>query len=365
MTSSTSSSRDAVKLLLNIGLLALIVIMINQIVMAFLPYPWGEPKFKNKYDHYLANQHEYDTLFIGSSLTDRHIDPAVFDQEVAGSQRLHSYNLGADGNYFPKAYLTLKDLLANRPENLKLVFFELMISDDLPEQKNWHTTRQVYWYDLDTTLYLLKSLWQSDVGVMEKLSYSTVHTGFLLEKNLNFGFGIDMARHFLNVLLQSGGKPETKNGFLPLDVNIEMAAAQGIITEDLIQRRDYFFSNTERLSSLTETSRLLFDNPELWATYSEAHLEKLTEMQALASEQGIELIFVLPPRIYPAHRAYEKLLPLFYALPKTERIELVDPKRYPELYSLENSFDISHFNSTGAEIYTRLLARKFIVLKDE
>ena len=163
MTSSTSNSKGVSKLLGHIILLALIVLAINQLLLAALPFVWGDDHFNIRFNYYMDNRESFDTLFIGSSRVYRQMDPAAYDQEMAAFNPLGSYNLGAPANFYPQTYRTFREILANKPQELQTIFFELTPAPLRPEPKNWHTLRQIYWYDPDTTLDLLRSLWTADI----------------------------------------------------------------------------------------------------------------------------------------------------------------------------------------------------------
>ncbi len=355
MSSSTSSSNGAVKLLRNIFLLLAIVVVINQLILALLPYSWADAAFNDRYLGYLDQRGAYDTLFIGSSMTQRHVDPAVFDEQMAGSAATHAYNLGAGAHFFPMTARTFQVVLADKPPELERVFFELMWTNPRPDEGRWHTARQVFWQNGALTRYLLRSLWRADVALEEKLRYTAVHTGSLLEKNLSLGFGGDVLGYLQN---GRGGHDLEQRGFLAIDVEQIVGTVEN--RRQLRQRRAALLANPGRLAAETEAARSAFTDPSSWNPLNDLQLDLLQQMRAEAQEAGVELIFVLPPR---QHVLYRELLPLFYALPPEERIDLADPDRYPQFYTLEESFDFAHMRGAGAELYTRALADAYRELR--
>ena len=86
----------------------------------------------------------------------------------------------------------------------------------------------------------------------------------------------------------------------------------------------------------------------------------LGEIERLVRAGGATPVFILGPtldmqeEVVRAHRAgvIEHLL------------AYNRPDAYPELYAVENRFEQSHLNATGARIYTRHLAEDLVALMD-
>ena len=359
MTSSTSSSKGISRLLGRIALLAIIVLTINQLILAALPFAWGDDHFNPRFNYYRANRETYDTLFIGSSRVFRHMDPAAYDQEMAPFAPAASYNLGAPANLFPQTTRTFHEILASKPQALQTIIFELTELPLRPPPENWHTLRQIYWYDAGTTLDLLRLLWTTDIEPAEKRLYTAVHLGFLLEKNLNFGLGLDLLIFLLTDEYRNNNYlGQARNGFYPTDEQL-ITGTMGT-KQSLAVRREAFLSNPEELARRAESSRKIYHDPGRWTDLDPVYLARLQQMLALADDADVELIFVLPPRL---GEYYTSLLPLYHALPPANRLDLADPDQYPEFYDPELSFDVGHFNQAGAEQFSRKLARELIALR--
>lgn len=348
-------------LLLNIGLLGVIIILINQALLAVLPYPWGEEDFNVRFEHYLANQEAYNTLFVGSSRTYRHIDPAVFDQEMAaGSERTHSFNLGVPANSFPKTAVTVKQILAHNPDGLQTILFELTpFSIGWMQEDNYLTRRQIYWVDVDTLLYQLRSMWQSDTALGGKIRNSGLQIATLIHKYSNFGLGDDILDYYLTDNFRDGRYlGPGGDGFYSLETAMETGKEEN--RRIWSQRRGELLANPRSLSEGAELNRLAFDEPASMRELTVTQVKKLAEMQDLAEEQGVTLYYYLPPRMND--RAYRSLMPVYFSLDPGERLNLGDPGQNPEFYSLANSFDMTHLNDKGAREFTQVLARKLMAL---
>jgi hypothetical protein len=69
---------------------------------------------------------------------------------------------------------------------------------------------------------------------------------------------------------------------------------------------------------------------------------------------GVTPIMVIPPTVAPKRYFPAELagaLPIF---------DFSDPKKYPELFTLDHRLDGGHLNGPGAEIFSDLLARRFL-----
>jgi len=358
MISSTSNSKSAGNLILRIALLGLIVIAINQLVIASLPFAWGEIPFNNRFNFYQANKEEFDTIFIGSSRTHRQIDPEIFDNQLASIAPSNSFNLGAGANFFPKTYRTFREVLADKPERLKTIIFEFTVTRILPQPENWHTLEQTYWSDRETVQYLLQSTWNEDIDFADKLLYSGVHIGTFLEKNLNFGFGVDILSFIFNDHYKYDNYlGPNRDGYYSADD--EMAYGTPTSQQNLARRREGMLDAPNRFAIIVDNSTKFYQDPDLWKPYDPIYLARLQQMQMMAKDAGVELFFVLQPRL---GRSYDHLMPLFNELPSSNRIEIVDPEKYPEFYDQDNSFDQGHLNKATSEKFTRILAREFIAL---
>lgn len=90
--------------------------------------------------------------------------------------------------------------------------------------------------------------------------------------------------------------------------------------------------------------------------WSDRHLQKLNDLMGMADQKGIELVFILPPRIKM------NMVSLFNQLPTNRTIDLCNPSLYPQFYSIENSRDIYHLNHKGATELTGVLSEKVLEL---
>lgn len=56
---------------------------------------------------------------------------------------------------------------------------------------------------------------------------------------------------------------------------------------------------------------------------------------------------------------YNELLSIKKRLPGNHIVEIANPKKYPELYKDELSFDVGHLSCEGANVFTEYVADEF------
>ena len=87
-------------------------------------------------------------------------------------------------------------------------------------------------------------------------------------------------------------------------------------------------------------------------------MQRINYLIQKSQEKGIHLIFILSPRA-----VNKPLLTLSSKIPDHNIIDMANPEKFESLYVNDNSFDMGHLNTKGAEDYTRLLAMEFVKIK--
>ncbi|MCB0458303.1 MAG: hypothetical protein KDC91_11215, partial [Flavobacteriaceae bacterium] len=84
-------------------------------------------------------------------------------------------------------------------------------------------------------------------------------------------------------------------------------------------------------------------------------LKKIYALIERSEKQGIQLVFILSPRNIDTE-TYK----VSTQIPQEHFLDLSSASRFPELYSLENSFDLGHLNDQGTAFYTKLLVEEYV-----
>ena len=346
--------KPVARLLGKITLLLLIVIGVNAAITSTLPLTWGEPIIHAKYEAYEAQADEVNTLLIGTSRTYRHLDPALLAEVTAnvtdGPLDVRAFNLGAPAYYYPKSGRLYRAILADKPPALEHVLFEFG-RIDLPRQRNLHTTRHIYWYDLSETVFLVRHSWTLDIPQRRKLTFAQRHVVSWLEKQANFGLGVALLDYALGgVESEARWLGARGDGFYPLDA----ALTDGAV--DVRARRNEFLASPNEVDERRVESQAAYEAGLARNTYSAPLLARYLELIELSEQQGVQLVFYLPPRL---GTDYRELVPVFEQLPPAHRFDLAPPLEHPLYYAEEYSFDVGHLNQAGAQRFTRDVAAQW------
>ena len=305
--------------------------------------------FVQKFEH-VYDAEDYQTIFVGSSLTYRQIDPILFDSLV-GDVASPSFNLGEAGMFPTRSLKVAERLILNPPHPLKYLFLELNRLDYV--QDNFSSPEIMFALDHADFYFCFLTILESGLRIDKKLYYSAQYARAYLYKYLGFGYYDLLTRKPSKARLKKsddfwGHQP---SGFLSKDVQLSLGLGAKSMTED----RARFLADTAVVGKNLKMIQKKYRNPT--GAYSLTYLNKLKTIISEAESKGIEVILVLPPR--GSAVTYDMCLPIFQHLPYSHRIDLADPVAFPRLYTYEYSFDKIHLNSSGAKAYTEYLSLRF------
>lgn len=291
----------------------------------------------------------FNTVFVGSSITFRQIDPAIFDAELADSFHIRSYNLGNDGLYATRSIDYLEYLLSSAPPGLETIFVELFRLDEIMSNYDAPEIMRVTGYR--NYYQSVRTIIAANFPRRHKVWLLAQYTRSFVYKALGFGL--------INyVTLERQLRPQhlerlavADRGFYAKDIELLRSRDQANIDTLKFVRAD-FESNPE----LVDVRRRLHLDKyrQQWMIRPNPFSERLLELIRRADSQGIRLVYILPPLMDT--RGISFAYPAWLVLPESHRLDLSDPVRYPELYDYRNLFDIEHVNSTGSRWFTRYLA---------
>ena len=326
-----------------VGLLFLITLFINWIDP--LSYSWGSIQLNTKIQFLKEKNIHPKAYFIGSSNTLRHVIPSLFNKTI-GKDSSYAFNLGVDGTLPPKTFHVIENLIKPN-QNIDYIFLELNGFEYLPEHY-FIPTRRKYYYKFEELWMSYNYLWRGNLRLKIKLGMTIKYMIAYVENAFKIGMRADFIKfiHGKNVYDYSflGGN---KDGYYPLP---EDKTAD----ERMKQRLPTYLANIEKAFLTTYTNFKELDK----ITYNKYLKNLLLEQLKQTKAKGIELIFILNPIKCEFHEPSD-LVALFYTLPKTNRIDMANPLKYPEFYQIENRWDEGHFNDKGARVYTEKLATAF------
>ena len=317
---------------------------------------------------------EVDTLFLGSSLTYRHVDPAAFDAATAAAgMPTHSFNLGAPGMGAVELSWALEQLAELELPRLRWVLLDPYSAGwELPDE-NAESPRVVAWHDARHTALALRLVEQAGLPRERRLSLWRNHlrafatrVGLLgrlreaLEPALLGDAASRAAAKARELADARRALGPAGNGFLSLDDALTSADAEE--RAPLLARAAALAEGEDAwraalahaLRQPPGAGRASIGEP---GPATRALLVSLSE--ACAALGASLIVFDAPD---PAARQV-----LFHQAQASGAaqgaIALADPRRYPELFRFERHFDRNHFDAEGAAAFSARLAEGFLALE--
>lgn len=331
----------------------LLYLVISVGISFFTPYHWGNPWFSSKIQ-FLEKKKEikYNTFFLGSSRIYRQINPILFDSTFnsISLDKTNSFNLGAPATFNPQTYYLFESFLnSNLSQNTKYCFIELM-EVDLLDDYFMHQERTTYWQNPSDLFFVFKSIYMNkNLDIKKKLKSASNYCVSYLEKVFRLG-------HFGKQIVESNYYDSKyvgihRDGFFSLELDFETTNNKKV-KKHLFDRKKTIIKKPRIIEKRKKRIAKLYKN--ISNDYDGVNLNKVLELIQKSNQKGILLIFIISPR-----NVSKQLLSLSRQIPENNLIDMANPRTYPELYEYKNSFDVGHLNSTGANLYSKMLAREF------
>ena len=297
-------------------------------------------------NHFLNSDEHYNTVFIGSSRTHRHIVPLLFDSLSTSATR--SYNLGTPGLFHFRSLELLNRVLMHS-DSLRFVVLEL--SSLSKNGINYNSKPKLFATSLQQTLDALSMATTARHSMRSFLGYTYDYIKTFFYKYLGFGI-----RYQFEVAAGLHPRPAEhiklaqeiaqRNGYMALD------DALLLWESDALKQRNSEFIKSPAFSGGAREHGLVPDSTFALDGYSDRLIEYTSKLQ----EKGINLIFYVSPRTYTSQYLADQKERLKNYAPI---IDLSSSQKYPTFYSEEYSFDRGHLNNKGARLMTVEFANLF------
>lgn len=310
---------------------------------AILPFP-DVAEVTAKLRYFTEHKDEFDTIFIGSSRIYRQVIPPAFDRVAAEhGTPTHSFNLGAGGMHVPESFYLLDRVLRTKPAKLKWVFVELEPHYPKWEQDERETRRFLYWHDWHLTLLMVgqtanpdgrrswpKVLWQS-----VRAKTSRAHLAMFLKNFGNIGRSEDLQGWFAMLKQRHPGSEEfdERKGYGP---NVRTMSPR--------QAEQY----EPRLQAWKARARRRFIN----ATTEKGYRDCAEQIR----KSGGTVIFVVSPTANQNEFGFRQPDAAMGPI-----LAFNQADKYPAFYDARVRADTNHLTPEGAEMFTRLLAKRFAI----
>lgn len=306
-------------------------------ISAFVPFPKVGTLWK-KNQHLQEHRDDYNLVYVGSSRVYHEFIPEQFDAHLAKKgAKVKSLNFGQDGMWPPESFYMVRQVLKERPPNLKWVFIDLMHFKGLL-QGHETTLRALYWHDLHHTRAAIEHTLTEDIKGQttwgEKARVCWQHFTLWTQNATNAGAGSQYFRINMKMEREKKAEPLKDGGWEP-------GGNEGLKGRE----REVFEAEIARLRAGVP--------PEPISPVLRKELDALIkEVRAI----GAEPVFVVAATIRGEERFSD------WPPPGVKVLRLDDPDKYPQLYDPDRRYDSSHLTPAGAVEYTRILAEQFAEL---
>ncbi len=347
------------KVFFKIAGLFLILILINVITRTlFQPHAWGDNVLTAKLKQFEKDHTKYNAVYFGGSLVYRQIDPSIIDSTLKEEGiDLRSYNLGIDAQNFLRIEDNVNHIVKNYGDQLKYVFISLSSSMEI-HIPNLHAKETFYWLKPKIVCNAIKILKDYPVRKLRKLIFGYAYGISEIEYLLNFGLGRDIVEYHVEPKDESFYNGKNMDGYYPYTNSLKGEHLFGKNEADermLLQTRKNFEAHYEQsLVSIKKEINKDYNNRQKKKPIKH-QLKMCTRLIENLEHKGIQTVFIIPAR---ARGNYDILLPIFDQLPEKNKVDIGNPKEYPEFYNYEYSFNFFHLNNLGGKIYSLALAQK-------
>jgi nucleotide-binding universal stress UspA family protein len=358
-----------VPVLLHVGLALLALVLTAGVIRSRLPGP-RDTVVTAKLEGLAANADGIDTLFVGSSLVYRHVDPARFDAATAAAGRpTRSYNLGAPGMGMLELRSVLEQVAKTAPGSLRWVFLDPYgLGLELPDE-NRESARAIAWHDPASTWDAIQLVRAADLDAEHQWHLIGNHlvAGFFRWGNIG-ALRLLLERELLGTSESRAGRDEAErvaaerargpatDGYLSLDD--ALSSAEAAEREQLLTRRARFREDrrVEFASSVAQAMREGPTDPDAMAPLDGPAEALLQDLARQAQALGARLVLFSGPSPSRAHLLHHaRRLGLGVA-----GLDFADPASHPALFRVDRRFDARHLDAEGARLYTDALAAAFL-----
>ena len=330
------------KFLIRFGIFTLAAIATLWVLHKQVPYYYGNHQFALKRQFYFDHQTRYNTLFMGSSRTFRHINPRLFDNIMDSTFK--SFNMGAVGTRNPELFYLAEHLINELDSgSVQYLFLELtplhVILDD-PD-----LVRQNYFLDPREYQYVHNYLKETNNNDNPRQELDLTYLKASLNRNLGVG------------MLWDYWKPKTPDpadstweqtdGFTPLRYlqpgkpHRNFAVKKDVLTEFYDGKKSIIIGQF----GLHKEGKFINNT---------VFTDRLQALIGKGQEKGIHVVFWVFP-----HGDYRDVYPTRDALPANHVMDLSNPYRYEEFFKANHLYDRGHFNEIGARLFTVKFASAF------
>ncbi len=305
-----------------------------------------EPLYKVKLEKFLKIKDNIDIVFIGTSITWRHMITWIFDKEIRKSNlHYNSYNFGIPNMKYGEVLYLLKEIRKLKPKRLQFIIMETGIDQNSLAIKLHNTRKFVFWHDFGNTIkaLMIENEYNKNLGRKIKFFYYHLRAFYLnLATKGNGFYALNYLYKFKKkqINLYSMYNKKIKNGTLSLDKEYGLKSKRH---QWFLKRIKNFSKSMDKIRKSKTKKNNIYNSRQ----YLYDHLIQWSK------EMNVELLFA---SIFLGNLDYS----VTTMKKKYPVLQLSNPKKYPSLYKTNRWFDFTHLNIKGATEASRYLAKLFV-----
>jgi hypothetical protein len=286
-------------------------------------------------------------VFIGTSRVEEGFIPNVFDEVVteAAIGDFHSFNAGRPGEFVIEAAADAETLFKLKPQGIKFVFIEPdYLSGIFNGNLQMNTLRAINYYTVSHAYFAVEML-GFPANLLDPPAVFAGRLGRIVKATLRHYFSIGLA--WADPDAPDAGFSKTSRGF-----------------HDLNPGQYRQLTPPENYRAYL---KLLATMPPRLDLFSDRQFDLLLSVAADIKAHGAVPIMIGMPQgdttgtaalIAKLSQRCLGKSPLYF--------DFTSPAQYPALWDPENRQDLDHLNTSGAEIFSRLIADRLVMaIKDE
>ncbi len=270
--------------------LCLLVTTIGYSLLGDRPLTDVEDGFLIKKDETARADKRVNTIFIGSSITFRQIDPSAFDADASNNGEFYSYNLGTPGLYPMRSISYLEHVIEMPPPKVKYIICELFRLDTVTY--NYKSPQTMRITNFRNFVDMLQTIKAANFSFTYKVYLATQYLRSFAFKA--FGFGMSSYLSYERVIKPRDSERFEKSlrGFYSKETEIKLSSEPEMVTKLMLIR-----AVLEEQPELLQKRRALHiaKYARAWQLRNSPYIEKLNGLIGKANKKGIKLIYLLPP----------------------------------------------------------------------
>ncbi|MEM9290877.1 MAG: hypothetical protein AAGD01_04290 [Acidobacteriota bacterium] len=296
---------------------------------------------------------QVDVIFLGSSQIANHLDPEIFDAELARrGHSLTSFNLGLSGMRPVEAEQILRTLTGLEPRRERWVLIDVEPDATRLHQENALARRVISWHDAAAVWRVLGLLWQTEeLPWSKRLERAQAHLKAMVRHYSGLGRLAESPQFGFDYYTPSLGP--AGNGFVPMEWALSFEPPERASDFRSLQaRRKKLVDDPDQLR---RRARAIVEGEAVAGIEKGSDVAAVGQLMETARRHGWKPVLILGPRKQLTEQ-------VTMAVDRGElgpTLRFNDPQDFPWLFDPDLRFDLSHLNAEGAQRYTELVAETF------